>query len=734
MAGLEQPILLLTGILAAFPVYIFFRKSQKMNRVSGAARAIVVLLLAVAAAQPFVQAESKVSEDPTVKLLLDKSSSTSLLKSENFSIEGIDVERRTIATGNSSDLKSGFLQTLEPNTAYLAVSDFRSDESLQNVPEKFSEQNSSLNAMKFDTKSDSSVVVRGPSSTVPEAENRFTVKVTSTRDGAKPEVTIDGEKVSLVKKGDLKWVFDHKFERKGGHKIKAAIETRDTFKNNNQFFKTVEVMEKPKILFLGEKGKLGEKLSRFYEIEYRSSPPSDMQDYYAVVASRSFESEDLEEYVTRGNGLVYTGDYDQSIGVLPVKKSEVERDTEAAKIMLTVDISVSTGKSGVKMSKKIAYNLVEELPGNTKVGVVAYNDNAHLVSDPKILATNRDELKSRIASLKTGGPSRHQNGVKGAKRALNGTGNIIFISDGRAPDTEINGRIIENTADEEALKVASTLGEVRLISVGVGSDRNTDFLTELARRGDGRYIDARNADRLRFSFAAGGAGSGTTQLKKAQDHFITNGLEFDSQVAAFDRAEPKEGGNLLVTGRGGEPFLTTWRYGIGRVAAFTGDNKELGQVLESDPLLVSRTVSWAAGSPKRKQERWIEASDARRPAEVKIRASYPEEGLKRKGEGLYVRNIEPESVGIGSFAGKSYAYNYNDEYEKVGYNPDMKEMVRDTGGQVYTPNETEELKQDIKTFSRKKTIKKQKLGSFFIAAALLVFLAEIGYRKVNGKK
>jgi len=81
-----------------------------------------------------------------------------------------------------------------------------------------------------------------------------------------------------------------------------------------------------------------------------------------------------------------------------------------------------------------------------------------------------------------------------------------------------------------------------------------------------------------------------------------------------------------------------------------------------------------------------------------------------------------------------YAYNYPGEYQQVGYNDRMKEIVRDTGGQAYSPNETEELKQDIKSFSQKKVVKRQELGSFLIAAALLVFLAEVGYRKVKGKK
>jgi hypothetical protein len=145
-------------------------------------------------------------------------------------------------------------------------------------------------------------------------------------------------------------------------------------------------------------------------------------------------------------------------------------------------------------------------------------------------------------------------------------------------------------------------------------------------------------------------------------------------------------------------------------------------------------VSWAVGDPKRKQENWMEAEDSRSPGEVEIKASHSVEGLKRQSDELYKTEVRPDSPGFHRFKNETYAYNYNSEIEEIGYSDTMKKTVRDTGGKVYTPEEREELKQDLKNFAENKTNTKKSLSTYLILLAMIIFLGEVGYRKLNGKK
>ncbi|WP_414836517.1 VWA domain-containing protein [Candidatus Nanohalococcus occultus] len=734
MAGFEQPLMLLIALLAAPALYVIYRRESRFQTLVGVSRISIIILLAIGAAQPFIQSEQQIMEEPTVTVLKDSSSSAKLLDDVELDFEDVKVETRTIASGNASDLRQGILRNIEPDSAYVTVSDFQSSEYLEDMARKINQENASLNALKPETRQDSAVSIEGPSTTVPGAENSYTVTVSSTGPSPEPEVVLNGETIDAEKTGESKWSFTRTFDSEGSNSLKASIDTDDSFSNNNEFFKTIRVTEKPEVLFIGDEGSFGREISRFYDVTYRSSLPDDLDKYYSIISTNDIESSELSSYVAEGNGFIYTGDTEKEMSLSPVTKAETDQSTDAARIMLTVDISVSTGEQGVKMSKKLAYNLVEDLPSNSKVGVVAYNGEAYLINEPVVLAENRDMLKSKISRLKTEGPSEHQLGVRGAKEALKGKGNIIFISDGRAEDTTLNGRVIENKADEKALEEASQLGDIRLISVGVGDRTNTEFLRELAQEGNGKYVDANNARSIAFEFTAGGAASGTNHLETVREHFITRGLDLSSSAANFDSVKAKPGADVLVAGRDGSIYLSSWRYGLGRVAAFSGGSSQQDLLLQEDPLLATRTVSWTVGDPQRKQERWIEAEDARKPEKITVRASYDSDELKRQSSDLYSMSIRPESRGFGSYENTVYAYNYPYEYQNVGYNPRMTDIVRDTGGGVYLPNETEQLKQDIKSFSSKTKVKRQQLGSYLIALALIVFLAEVGYRKAKGKK
>ncbi len=730
-AGFENPSLLVTAALALLPLYFLVKRNTNFERILSVSRALIIVLISVAIAVPYIHAEESLMKQPEIVVLKDESTSASLLEEADLEFEGVEVRERVIASGNSSDLRDGLLRNLEPDTAYLAVSDFQSSTSLEGVATRFDAANSTINALKPEVDEEASVSIEGPSTTVPGAQNRFRIEVSTTDDIPEPAVYLDGSEAAVQRQDNDTWILEKRFSSEGSHTIRAVIDSEDSFTRNDEYFHAVDVTEKPEILVIGNRGSLGPELEEFYEVDYENTVPPDLEDYYTVILKKDINSQELTSFVVEGNGLVYTADPEEdSMDVLPVKKVDEGEETKGAKIVLVIDISKSTGESGASEKiKQVSYNLVEKLPFNNRVGAVAYNRDAFIVSEPKPLANNRGSLKQKISRLKPDGNSFHHNGLKGGKEMLNGTGNIIMVTDGVITAFGRNVNTEQKTRD-----IASGL-DVKLITVGVGSNRNTGFLQDIARRGNGYYLDAEDSGRLQFRFGAGGAEGETVPLTVVNpNHFITENLKVSSSATKFDSVQPRQGADLLVTGTNGKPFLTTWHYGLGRVAAFTGGGTDLSEPMRRDPLLVSRTVSWTIGDPKRKQDKWIRVDSAREPDSVEVRASYRIPGFQRQGEDLYTTELDPGEPGFHSVNGTVYGYNYNPEIEEVGYWSDMEDFARDTGGEVYEPDEREQIKNDIRQFSNRKTVTKKPVSRYFLLAALILFLTEVGYRKVNGKK
>ncbi len=726
MVGWERPMALALLVLALPVLYRAVRRDDRVKQVAGLLRGLLVALLAVAVAGPTVAVDDAVHREPTLTVLSDESMSTSLLDPVDLQMDGVQTERAVVAGGNSSKLKQGILRHLEPDTNYVVVSDFQDPDGLDGLAERFNEVNATLNAVKPAETEEYAVRVEGPDTTVPGAEVRFTVHVSSTRTPPEPQVELDGEPVELESAGDGRWTFTTTFSGQDTHRIVASLPVDDRYDLNDRYFKAVEVAEKPEILVVGGEGGLGAELERFYDVSYADDVPDDLSDYYAVVLKKDVDG--LTRYAMEGNGVVYTGDPDdEALDILPVKVVPGDEQAKGTKIALSIDISVSTAGSGVKQSKQIAYNLVELLPFNNRVGAVAYNREAFLVSTPKPLSLNREKLQDRIARLQPSGPSFHNNGIRGAAAALNGTGNIIWISDGKIGGFGANEDVPQKTRD-----AAEDL-DVRLITIAVGDDANTDFLQRVTDRAGGMFLDASETGRLKFVFRAGGASGEASRLVVVQpDHFITRGTELTGSAAGFDGVAPRRGADLLVTGTGGQPFLTTWRYGLGRVAAFSGGNRELSHVRQADTQLLLRTVSWAVGVPDRKEDRWIDIGDAHQPAPVEVQASHPADGLKRQSDDLYTGELQPGERGFHTFAGETYAYNYNQELARIG-TQDVQSVVRQTGGEVYSPDEMDALREQAVQFSSRTVPTKTPRTNYVLMAALLVFLTEVGYRKLNGR-
>ncbi|MCA9272932.1 MAG: VWA domain-containing protein [Phycisphaerales bacterium] len=268
--------------------------------------------------------------------------------------------------------------------------------------------------------------------------------------------------------------------------------------------------------------------------------------------------------------------------ILPVKldigEKLVERRTA---IVLVLDssgsMSASVGgsfKSQQQIANAAAALAVRSLGANDLVGVIRFSNNASWVKE---LGPNDNPLEtaSAIESIMPGGGTNIPPGLEMARQALKGVDaavkHIIVLSDGRSMGSDLLPAMAEQLASEDI--------NVSTISVGDGAD--TETLFAMADKGGGVHYPVTNPSVLPRVFVRA--------VRIVRDPLIKEGL---FQPVVLPTGSPAVSGlgsmrgleglvltafrdealvtNALATPEG-EPLLSHWTVGLGRVAAFTSD-------------------------------------------------------------------------------------------------------------------------------------------------------------------
>jgi Mg-chelatase subunit ChlD len=725
MIGFETPAVLLLIPLAMFiGVKIF--DLEGLKRKIGFLNLITVILIILAISGPSIQIENAESETRGPTVFVDSSESSQLIKdwrnqleNENFNIKRFDPS----SEGFEPRLKA----QMRPGEDYIFVSDLQFESDL---PQYFVENNISVDLIRPEMEDEAAVTINGPDRTVIGAENSFTVDVESTND-VEPEVRV-GLEEDIVESGSPPVELDLEFDEEGYRNIWAEISYNDTFSENNRYYRAVKVREKPEIATVGQRGSLEDELSEFYNIADYSSMPDDPEEYEALIAKKPIKGNEIENYLMNGGGMMYTGD-DYTPEYLPVTESESSQETNAPLIIFVIDISVSADESGAtEAAKQIAYSLTEGLPDNSRVGLVAYNRYAYDMAEPELLATSEEDLQDKISRLKPEGPTFHNRGLRGARAMIEengGKGNILMISDGKI------SRLAERNDVRRKSFTQASLLDGKLIAIGVGDQypqeidaEDKRFLRSTAERSKGGfYVDGHQSGKIELTFDAGGGTDKSNPIVISDsNHFITEDKELDGTVSQVNGVRPLGSASVLVSTSGGDPVLTTGRYGLGRVAAYSAGNPNLESLMASDPSLVGRTMSWVTG-PVRSDE-WVEGS---RVTENIVAVSRTEkEGYSRQRENRYTRSLSYNGTGLYESGNLQYSVNYRPEIEEIGYNNDVIPAFT-VNGSVYDVEDAGVLLDSVETVSDERT-ESVYLTPYILGAAILSYLGFVGMRKRNG--
>ncbi|HSU73167.1 MAG TPA: VWA domain-containing protein [Candidatus Binatia bacterium] len=741
-------------------------------------RTLIITALVLALASPYVERQKNVNTDPYLKILYDSSQSMSVYPEKladnlKAQLEGaIDVELHNIAAGATSAIGDGILNAIKDGDNVVLVTDGQANtgSSLGDVALFAANHNITFNAVTLHPQQDDAwVLVNGPDKTVANVDNTFQVNTgwaSGEHNGITLTVTVDGTQVLDTNDGEQTHTFSRSFNE-GYHRIEARIGD-DANNANNIYYKTVKVVPKPKVLLWSTvpSAPLEQLLNQIYDITRSADLPAELEPYYSVVTNDLMNSEisdddvaRLGEYIEDGNGLFVaggTGSYDKGgyqnsyfESLLPVVVGTPGKEAGDVNVVVLIDASLSSSSEeggGISISKKLATDILHQMSPNVKVGITAFRNKGFVVA-PMGYKADQAGIEDKIAQIYGYASSKMHLGIETSIDLLKGTTgskNLIIISDGLLfPNDQAAARDAVLLARKSGIKVYT-------VSAAVGSDDfianrvDEDMLKGLAQIGGGIYFKARDTSKFNLLFGDVKKPEGPAQTEWSvtildENHFITENLNVSATIYGFNAVAPKTTGRMLAVTSTGEPLLTVWHLGLGRVVSYSTDDGTswAAQMLAAgNSRLLVRALNWANGDPDRKRNDLVDIKDTHvnEPAELTITSDKQPvaEGLAffKVRPNTYQADVTPKEAGFQTILGATYAANYPAELAPLGPSRELQLLVGQTGGTYFDQNDVQGMVKFAKSHATKVVTGKDYYRWELAVLAALTFLIEILLRRL----
>ncbi|MEM9282826.1 MAG: VWA domain-containing protein [Verrucomicrobiota bacterium] len=401
-------------------------------------------------------------------------------------------------------------------------------------------------------------------------------------------------------------VFTRSPEKRNIYNYRVAIEGFegiDVIPENNEALSIVDVRGKPLVLYIeGEEGEshyLTEAMRREgIRLEQRSPQgfPDSLQKlagYDGIVLSDvpahelgDSAMESIRDYVEMlGGGLVMVGGMN-SFGVggyyrtpiekiLPVKlKAPDQEEEQSSALALVIDRSGSMAGEKIEICKAAAIATAELLSPQDSIGVYAFDSQVHEVV-PMTKVTSTSAIASQIALLGSGGGTNIYPGMVKAREELNRAQarirHMIVLTDGQT-----------SGQGYQALASRCHAEGITISTVAVGGGAQIGLLQAIAAAGGGQSYITMDPTAITRIFTQDTMTHTGRMIR--EDAFQPKLVEAHPMLKEWsDQDAPPLLGYVktnrrstsqvpLVTDRG-DPLLAHWRFGLGKVTAFTSDCK-----------------------------------------------------------------------------------------------------------------------------------------------------------------
>lgn len=486
----------------------------------------------------------------------------------------------------------------------------------------------------------------------------------------------------------------------------------------------------------------------------------------------------MRDYVDRlGGGLIMLGG-PQSFGVggyyrtpiediLPVRlKSPDEEEKQSAAVAIVMDRSGSMAGEKLEMAKSAAIATAEVLGRNDFIGVYAFDSEAHVVA-PMTRLTSTAAVAGQIAAVASGGGTNLQPAFEQARTALQRVKakvkHMIILTDGQTSGSGYEG--LASQCRGEGMTVST---------VAIGEGSHVALLQAIASAGGGQSYSTMDASTITRIFTQDTLMHTGRMIR--EEPFEPKFVEKHAMLAGFEKWDSpallgyvktlrKATAQIPLVTDLGDPLLAHWRFGLGKVTAFTSDaksrwgslwitrwpgfsrfwsqvlretarppqgrNMDLATELRGDDALLRVDLQEDAGT---------RANDARVDAEIFFVAAdalgaplkpVQKITLSQSGSGLYEGSFRPDQPGVYLVRAQSGAemvsagivHNPSSESSLGTINETLlTEATRITGGSMLEEGRTPDL-------STTRAVQYIELWPPLVIALLFLFLLDVAIRR-----
>jgi uncharacterized membrane protein len=426
-----------------------------------------------------------------------------------------------------------------------------------------------------------------------------------------------GSQVVRLGAGKNVFAYRQSLDTSGIHVYQASIEVDgDTIEDNNRAVGTVVVRGRPQVL-LAEKDKsqaqslAGALRSQNMEVTVveAAQVPKDLaglQKYDGIVLSNvsslkltRAQMTTIRDYVRdQGGGLMMLGG-DESFGLggyyrTPIEEAlpvtmEVKQKVEipSLAVVLSIDrsgsMAMSTDEKITKLdlAKEAGHLVVDLLDERNEVGVMSW-DTEFVWDAPVRPAKDKGAVHHAIATIKAGGGTDGYPALKESYSVLFDRPallkHVIFLSDGQMTRGDFAGLLRRMAKDK-----------ITVSTVAIGKDADVQLMVDVAKWGRGRFYYTEDSQTIPRIFTLetqlASKASLVEQPFKPQltspAHEAMQDIDWKAvpPLGGYVATSLKSTAELVLMSHQEDPVLATWRYGLGRAAAFTSDAKARWGVL-----------------------------------------------------------------------------------------------------------------------------------------------------------
>lgn len=235
--------------------------------------------------------------------------------------------------------------------------------------------------------------------------------------------------------------------------------------------------------------------------------------------------------------------------------------------------------SKIDLAKTGVVTAASALAPGDQLGVIAFNDEPIWAVPMMTLSGQGDQVRveQAIAPLTSDGGTELypalQVGYDSLRNVDADVRHIILLSDGksRGGTRETYAQLVNDIGNDD----------ITLSTVALGTDADLELLEYLSIEGGGRYRFANSPEEIpTITFEEARSAGSQSVLRGAftpvqqQPSTILNDIDVTSMPAiqGYNFADSRTGAQSVLTSDRGDPLLTKWQFGLGRVIAWTADD------------------------------------------------------------------------------------------------------------------------------------------------------------------